>query len=360
MAAEFFSSTYAEARQKFLAACAGHGGQVATYTHPMPGPTRETLATDVIRVGPTDADKLLVVNSATHGVEGFCGSGSFVGFLTSGFLPDALPDGVAMLLVHAINPHGFAYVRRVNEDNVDLNRNFRDHSTPPPANEPYAEVHQWLLPGDWDGPGRQAADEAIARYLQERGQFAFQAAVSGGQYQFADGLFYGGNAPVWSNDTLRAIVDRFVKGHRAVAIIDFHTGLGPRGVGEAIGIADPVSDDLKRAKDWYGQVMVPGDDSVSAHVQGTISGAFDGIEATGTPITRIAVEYGTVPVMDVLNALRGDHWLAKHGTDDDALRSRIKQDIRDAFYQDADDWKDMVWVRAQELARQALAGLAAQ
>jgi hypothetical protein len=360
MAADFFSASYAEARQKFLAACARHGGQAVTYTHPLPGPSGETLATDVIRVGPADADKLLVVNSATHGVEGFCGSGALIGYLTSGFLPEALPPGVAMLLIHAINPHGFAHLRRVTEGNVDLNRNFRDHATPPPANPAYAEVHPWLLPRDWTGPGRQAADRAINAYVQERGPFAFQAALSTGQYEFPDGLFYGGTAPAWSHETLRAIVDRFVKGHRAVGFIDFHTGLGPRGVGEAIGIAVPDSDDLKRARAWYGQVMVPGEDSVSALVQGTLAGAFAPLAAQGTAVTQIAVEYGTVPMLDVMTALRGDHWLAKYGSDDAAVRATIKRDIRDAFYQDADDWKDMVWQRADELARQALAGLAAQ
>ena len=36
----------------------------------------------------------------------------------------------------------------------------------------------------------------------------------------------------------------------------------------------------------------------------------------------------------------------------------IKEQVREAFYQDADDWKDMVWERAVETQRLALAGLA--
>jgi hypothetical protein len=361
MTASFFSTDYAEARQKFLAACARHGGQVVTYAHPLTGPARETLAADVIRVGPADADRLLVVSSATHGVEGFCGSGALIGFLTSGFLPAALPPGVAMLLVHAINPHGFAHIRRVTEDNVDLNRNFRDHATPPPANEAYAEVHRWLLPAEWDGPGRQEADAAIARYVQERGQFAFQAAVSGGQYQFPDGLFYGGARPTWSNDTLRAIVARFAVGHARVGFIDFHTGLGPRGYGEPIFIGQPGGDEHARARAWYGdQLTAPGDgQSASALVQGTVVDAFAPVAAAGGQFTGMALEYGTQPVMDVLDALRADHWLHLHGEAAPALRRQIKQQIRDAFYQDADDWKAQVWARAQEMAQRALDGLAA-
>ena len=30
-------------------------------------------------------------------------------------------------MIHALNPFGFAHLRRANEDNVDLNRNFVDH-----------------------------------------------------------------------------------------------------------------------------------------------------------------------------------------------------------------------------------------
>lgn len=36
----------------------------------------------------------------------------------------------------------------------------------------------------------------------------------------------------------------------------------------------------------------------------------------------------------------------------------IKQQIRDAFYQDADDWKEMIWERGIETQKLAIAGLA--
>ena len=86
---------------------------------------------------------LLVTISATHGVEGFCGSGAQVDWLTLGG-PEQLPAGVAALMVHAINPHGFAWLRRVTEEGVDLNRNFVDFTAPLPEN-----AGDEMYPGSW-------------------------------------------------------------------------------------------------------------------------------------------------------------------------------------------------------------------
>ena len=54
-----------------------------------------------------------------------------------------------LVFVHALNPYGFSWVRRVNEDNVDLNRNFPDWSQPLPTNDGYAELADILVPTEW-------------------------------------------------------------------------------------------------------------------------------------------------------------------------------------------------------------------
>jgi hypothetical protein len=94
---------------------------------------------------------------------------------------------VNVVLVHALNPYGFAWLRRVNENNVDLNRNFRDFTEPLPLSSAYEAVHDWLVPADWDGPARKTADSEIEQYLRSHGLAAFQAIVSRGQYSRPDG-----------------------------------------------------------------------------------------------------------------------------------------------------------------------------
>lgn len=101
-------------------------------------------------LGPKDARSVLVTVSGTHGIEGYYGSGCQVGWFTEGHAAK-LPANTAMMSIHASNPYGFSQGRRVNEDNMDINRNFIDFDAKqPPANPAYGEVHEWLVPHSWD------------------------------------------------------------------------------------------------------------------------------------------------------------------------------------------------------------------
>jgi hypothetical protein len=124
-----FSGSYAEARTKFLEGAASLGLRIHSHLHPLKGRDGETLAMDVVRDGPADADRLLIVSSACHGVEGYCGSGVQVAALADAeWREKARAQGVAVLYIHALNPYGFSHIRSVTQENVDLNRNFHDFS----------------------------------------------------------------------------------------------------------------------------------------------------------------------------------------------------------------------------------------
>jgi hypothetical protein len=123
---DFFADSYAEARSKFAEACRNLGAALTEHALPnFSGPNEQTLSVDVARVGAVPPKSLLILISGTHGVEGFSGSGFQVGYLADK-VHEALPAGAGVLLIHALNPFGFAWLRRVNENNVDLNRNFQD------------------------------------------------------------------------------------------------------------------------------------------------------------------------------------------------------------------------------------------
>ena len=70
-----FAASYAQARAQFVGAAAVAGLALHPQVHPLCGPNGETLALDVLRDGPLDAPRLLIVSSGCHGVEGLCGSG---------------------------------------------------------------------------------------------------------------------------------------------------------------------------------------------------------------------------------------------------------------------------------------------
>ena len=58
---------------------------------------------------------------------------------------DLAGDNLSIVLLHASNPYGFAWGRRVNEDNVDLNRNFVDFDAPLPENPGYNEIRHGIV-----------------------------------------------------------------------------------------------------------------------------------------------------------------------------------------------------------------------
>lgn len=351
-----FSATYFEARNKFLDACKERGISVENNLNDRAkGAQGEDLYMDVARIGPEGAKKVLIISSGTHGGEGFCGSGIQINLLRGGFFKE-LPADTAVVLIHAINPYGFSHVRRVNEDNIDLNRNFRDYSEPLPENEPYREVHDMIVPKDWDGEARAKAEEEIAAYIEKNGMAQFQAAVTGGQHIKENGIFFGGKEASWTNDTLRAVSKKHAGDAEHLAFLDIHTGLGPYGFGELIYVGD--LDGLPRANDWYDNECTSPEDgsSTSAPVTGTINLGVCEMAPKATN-TCVAIEYGTLPIMEVLNALRADNWLYAYGDVESELGQKIKKDVRDAFYCDADDWKEMVWERGHSVVTKALAGL---
>ena len=334
------------------------GLEIKSYLNPFAsGPSGEDLYTDVVQIGPDRTDAVLVVMSGTHGVEGFCGSACQTGYLRERVYEELLPT-MSMVLVHAINPYGFAHLRRVNEDNVDINRNFIAHRQPPPQNIAYDEIHHLLIPSDWCGPGRALADQEIASAIASQGQRVIQAAITAGQYSHADGLFYGGSHPVWSNRTWRRIIREYLTGHRRVALVDLHSGLGSYGYGEPIFRGRFLGDGYSRARQWYGEDVTSSEDetSTSTRITGNVASALDQ-ELGEAELTAITLEFGTVALPIVLNALRADHWLHVHAEQPAPLRDQIKAQIRDAFYCDTDEWKELVWKRAVEILCRGLRGL---
>ena len=360
MSAAFFSADYREARAKFLDACGALGLAVERHVHPERGRHGEELATDVARLGPRDADRVLFTMSATHGVEGFCGSGAQTGALRSG-LYDALPGDMAVVAIHAINPHGFSWLRRVTQENVDLNRNHVARDRPRPVNPGYEALKDAICPRRWTVDSRAAARAVLDAYAAEHGAMALQAAISGGQYCHPEGLFFGGFAPTRAARTLAAVVSRHAASARHVGFIDYHTGLGPYGHGELI--SDHALGDAGHARlvSWLGAGEVTSTDdgsSASAPLVGTNRLCVEAA-APRAALTMVSPEFGTFPVDEVLDALRADCWLHNHGERDSAKGRAIEAEIRRCFYPDADDWKAMVWARAADTERGVIAGLAA-
>ncbi|MCG8590616.1 MAG: M14 family metallopeptidase [Proteobacteria bacterium] len=353
-----FSATYADARERFVATCRERGVEPVPYRHPLCGPDGAPLFLDAARFGPDDASRVVFVSSGTHGVEGFCGSGIQVALLREG-IADRLPEDVALVLIHAVNPYGFAWLRRVNEDNVDINRNFLDHGAGGyPDNPLYEEIFDALNPTAYAEADVQRCLAEILDFTKRVGSTASYQALSGGQYRHPTGMQYGGQAPVWSNRTLRRVWDEHLAEARLAVQIDLHSGLGPEGVGLVLQTAAAESAGGKLAAEWYPDVIR------SEPAQGEQAALVSGLLGVGLcesyplhDVVAIVLEFGTREQQTVILATHADNWLHAHGDPSSKEGRRIKERIRDAFYIDADDWKEKVVERARQILAQTFEGV---
>ncbi|MFV3307932.1 M14 family metallopeptidase [Pseudomonas sp. NY15181] len=351
-----FSQSYAEARGKFLAACLSAGLVVESYRHPLPGRDGEPLALDVARNGPLDASKVLIISSGCHGVEGFCGSAVQIALLSDpDWLEACAEANCAVLYLHAANPYGFSWWRRWTHENVDLNRNFRDFSQPRQRNQAYATLDPILIPRRWPSFGSQLR---LLHYALRHGRKQLQAAIASGQDSHPNGLFYMGSQPTWSNQTVRQVLRKHARDCARIGWIDLHTGLGPKGHGERIYVGDYAAQSMARTRRWWGPEVTSSRDGESVSVP--LTGQMILAAASECPqaeLTAITLEYGTLPGLKVLKALRAEQWLNNNPGVPQEKALRIHRQLRDAFYVDEDGWKHQVLEQAAEAARQGLAGL---
>jgi hypothetical protein len=353
-------------RAQFLQAAEAAGATLTCYPHPLKGPRGELLATDVAWLGSRDARRVLVAISGTHGVEGYYGSTCQSEWLHE-FATRDLPDGVAVLLVHLINPWGTAWVRRVNEDNVDVNRNYLDFGAALPLNPRYEAIHEIYTCRDFDGPQRQRADQLLVAQLGSLGWAEFHAIIGAGQYVHPDGLFYGGEQATWSNRTLRSIAARFLQPVQVAIAFDLHTGAGAFGHPMLMAIAQARYPALAEAEALYGAWLYTlltdahaaiSETGVVARATGYTSQALLDALPT-THLMQLVIECGTYSEASMHTALRNDHWLHLHGDPGDALGKKISGALFESFLPADGDWRETAWRRTRQTWERALTALPA-
>ena len=343
---------YLTARDTFLSNARKAGWQTESIAHPLQGPGGITIHTDIASAGNPDSDYLLMVTSGTHGIEGYLGSEIQSRLLAEGIVAADARDCHAVM-VHAVNPYGFAWHRRVNEDNVDLNRNFIDFDAPLPVNEDYEEFYSLLNPVEWNEQYEETLKGEAAAAIARLGLGPVFKAVSGGQYRYPQGLQYGGSGPSWSRQTIEAIWSRMMTGKKCATQIDIHTGLGEPGVGVLLTYGAEEQARIRRARTMWEDIFVsppPGSGDVMA--QGVLGPRLEEMFPK-EDVLAVVLEYGTLPPVDVLHGIAADNWLHHHGRIDSPAGSRIKQLMLDAFYLDDAGLREKAYLRARDVVSAA-------
>jgi hypothetical protein len=320
-----FVRTYADARARFREAARAAGGRLRVVPVPGTGPDGLDLSIDLCRIGPCAAARQLVLTSGTHGNEGLCGSAvqrDLLAHLDHLLDPHGgrLPDDTAILLVHAVNPWGMAWHRRQTAANIDLNRNFRDWSVPPPARPDYAAFHDRLCPATIE-PESEAAFVAWAQALvAERGIAWVQARFTEGQWSHPRGLYHGGDGPAQENRLLHALFADELAGTRAALLVDLHTGMGAWG--DHLLLVGMAADAPGAA--WLAHAFAP-QRLVFTGSEGeryggrwpTLDGKMSSAVGAVVPwctLHNLTLEYGTRDGDVIFIAERREHWAwATHG-----------------------------------------------
>jgi predicted deacylase len=225
-ATHYYSSDYFSARERFLGASSRLGLEhYALHIH-APSPNSEPLTIDITVAGAAKPATALVLSSGVHGVEGLFGSAVQLAFLEQLAPNWQPPAGAAVILIHAVNPFGFAWQRRFNENNVDLNRNFllaeEQYVGSPPLSGVFRSAMTPTRPrtrfGFWTA--------RMALLALRHGIQSFWETLPVGQYDYPDWLYYGGGGPQPSVQALENFLPTLLDESHEVVHLDFHTGLG--------------------------------------------------------------------------------------------------------------------------------------
>jgi hypothetical protein len=341
----WFLDDLGESRAAFLASAKAAGAAVEIHPIAATGPSDEPLSIAVARLGAPQPRHMLVLISGVHGVEGPAGAAIQLQFLVQDLARHPLANDMAVLLIHAANPFGWAWGRRATEGNVDLNRNFADFADLPDCRD-YAALDVAINPPNLEPATLQNAMTTLLAARTRHGGAWLQTVVSEGQYRFPKGLHYGGSAPVEANPLLLAIARRHLADAETAVIVDLHTGLGSYGDWMVIGgeqAGSPAEQRLaaafapSRYRAPYGGAMID-----APATRGKLARALSEA-AVPARVLSLTLEFGTHAVDRVFLAEMLENILFHHGGAVDKARAAgIMAEMRECYTPADPQWRARV------------------
>jgi len=349
----YYSNSYTEARSKFLHAASALETPPETYYLN----DDEDLAVDVATIG-AENRPVLLISSGLHGIEGFLGSAVQLAILDL-FKRKAQRHNIRLVLVHALNPYGFKFLRRFDQSNIDLNRNFLlpgELFSGSPAG--YVRLNDFLNPdftSDRFDFYRLHALWNILKY----GLPQLKEAIVRGQYEYPEGLFYGGATSSASAELVKTNCDNWVGSSETVAHIDIHTGLGSFASYKLLLNEDENSPNYS----WYKKIFGPKHLEPLTTANGT---AYKVTGSLGTWIQyhfrerrcySIGAEFGTYGPVRVLGSLRAENRAFHHSNPSMQNYKKAKAELLECFCPKSELWRTTVMQSALKVISTAIEGL---
>jgi hypothetical protein len=355
---QYFSPNYKTARERFRSSLAKPSlWKIDAASWSLESHQLDVLATDgsdlSIDIGLAgQGERAIVISSGLHGVEGYLGGAIQLAWLEA--LRSVDLSSVRLVLIHALNPYGFAERRRWNEDGVDLNRNFLllgESFSGSPAE--YRSLDPFFNPVT--PPPRQElfllkALSWAARY----GAQGIKKTLAIGQYEYPRGLFFGGHGPTQTQRILAENLPRWLAAAKTVVHVDFHTGLGQRATYKLFPKESVDKDHQSRLMQRFGaeSLEFPSDRSLSYPIRGGL-GQWCQALLTDRTYDFVTAEFGTYPALQVLQALRAEHrahWYSQEGVDYSWTKDRLVE----MFAPAAVDWRESCVAQGLKICQQAM------
>lgn len=358
----YYQNSYDDCREAFIAQTENlkqKFDSVEVFSIPIKSKTDKNLTIDLCYIPAKDTtQKLLVLNSGIHGIEGFVGSAVQQMLMQEVLQPDMVSE-TGFLIVHGMNPWGFKNERRFSEDNIDLNRNF--HINPSlfeTKNEGFIALYEMLTPKGKLNLGslenRFFMLTAINQIVR-KGMPALLQSFAQGQYQFPESIYFGGNRFEQQVAIMTSILKEKAAGYHTVFTIDFHTGFGERGVLHLF--PNPVSDPLVKQKmeTIFQGYKIDWGDSDNFY---TVSGQFCEFVAKILP-EKISIpmmmEFGTLNSASTVGAVKSAHISIvenqgfQFGYKSEKDKQKARAGYYEMFYPPSEKWRTNALIEAKEL-----------
>ncbi|NOR75053.1 MAG: DUF2817 domain-containing protein [Draconibacterium sp.] len=313
-AQKYFHNSYDKSRNAFLIQANNLNAKfdsVQLFSRDVQSKIDDNLIIDFCYVpAQKDAQKLIIITSGTHGVEGYVGSAVQQMFMSE-VLTSGMLDDVGVLLVHSVNPFGFKYSRRVTENNVDFNRNCdTEQSLFSSGNEGYGKLIGMLNPEGKVNSGSLknkffmliAINELVKKSME-----SLRQAILQGQYKYTKGLYFGGSDFEPQLATLSEVFKDVSAGYKSVLNIDLHTGYGERGVAHLF--PNPIDDgNIKLGLEniFEGYEINWGDSDDFYTINGSFTDYIGKLLSDKTYYPMV-LEYGTLTSQSTVGSIKSIH-----------------------------------------------------
>ena len=364
---QYFQDSYIESREAFRLQAnklQAKFDSVQLFSRNVPGKIDNDLTIDFCYVpAQKETEKLLIITSGTHGVEGYVGSAVQKMFMSE-ILTTEMLDEVGVLLVHSVNPFGFKYIRRVTENNVDFNRNCdTEQSLFSSENNGYNDLIGMLNPDGKANPGslKNKFFMLIAiNELVKESMASLRQAVLQGQYEHKKGLYFGGTGFEPQITILGEVFKEYATEYETVFNIDLHTGYGNRG--EAHLYPNPIDDiKVKTALEnvFEGYKIDWGDSDDFYTINGSFTDYIGKLLADKFYLPMV-LEYGTLNSQTTVGSIKSIHNMVlenqgvQHGYKNAKDSLKIINSFIEMYNPSSEKWRTKIMGDSKIMLKQAM------